>query len=150
MSIRLFVVLTAAAICVAGCSKKNEAEEAREAAAKAEAQLPSGPATMETVDAAPGTTSAATSLPSADTAASSPATMSNVSAEFDVNAVPLSTASLPPFPFFKDPEGQENFLKGSDALKPFDRHYFIAGNKLVAQEGKLAFKEKRSPRFTGK
>ena len=31
MSIRLLALLTAAALCIAGCSKKNEAEEAREA-----------------------------------------------------------------------------------------------------------------------
>jgi hypothetical protein len=85
---------------------------------------------METVDAA--------TLPSADGAvASGPATMATVAADFDASSVPLTTASLPPFPFFKDPEGLENDLKGNDALKPFDRHYFIAGGKLVAQEGKL-------------
>jgi hypothetical protein len=89
---------------------------------------------METVDAAP----AAATMPSADGATvAGPATMAMVSPDFDAASVPTSTASLPPFPFFKDPEGLENDLKGNDALKPFDRHYFIAGAKLLAQEGKV-------------
>jgi outer membrane protein OmpA-like peptidoglycan-associated protein len=93
---------------------------------------------METVDAAPA--SGAATMPAVDSAgAPAPATMATVAADFDVNSVPVTSASLPPFPFFKDPEGTENFLQGSDALKPFDRHYFIAGSKLIAQEGKLAF-----------
>ena len=138
MTIRFVVPMMAAAIALSAlvaCSKKDEAAERREAEAAAAERLPAGPATMETVDAAP---SGAATLPSADGAvAGGPATMATVTPDFDASSVALTTASLPPFPFFKDPEGLENDLKGNDALKPFDRHYFIAGGKLVAQEGKI-------------
>ena len=136
MSTRFLSLLLVALL--AACGQKDEATERREAqaaAAAAEAQLPAGPATMETVDAAP----AGDALPMESAAGAAPAQLSAVTADFDVNAVPFTSASLPPFPFFKDPEGQENFLKGSDALKPFDRHFFIAGSKVVPQEGKVAF-----------
>lgn len=136
MSTRLLPLLLVALL--AACGQKDDAAERREsqaAAAAAEAQLPAGPATMETVDAAPD----GATLPADSAASGSPAQLTAANADFDVNAVPFTSASLPPFPFFKDPEGQENFLKGSDALKPFDRHFFIAGSKVVPQEGKVAF-----------
>lgn len=141
MTIRFVVPLIAVVIAVSGvaaCSKKDDAAERREAAAAAAAaaeRLPSGPATMETVDAAPSNPAA---LPSGDAPVDGgPATMATVAAEFDPASVALTATSLPPFPFFKDPEGLENDLKGNDALKPFDRHYFLAGGKLVTQEGKI-------------
>lgn len=141
MTIRFVVPMMAAAIALSAlvaCSKKDDAAERREAEAAAAAaaeRLPAGPATMETVDAAP---SGAATLPSADGAvAGGPATMATVTPDFDTSSVAMTTASLPPFPFFKDPEGLENDLKGNEAIKPFDRHYFIAGGKLVAQEGRI-------------
>jgi OOP family OmpA-OmpF porin len=138
MTIRFVVPLMAAAIALSGlsaCSKKDDAAEIRAAEAAAAERLPAGPATMETVDAAPAV---GTTLQTTDGAAPvGPATMATVTADFDPASVAQTTASLPPFPFFKDPEGLENDLKGNDALKPFDRHYFIAGGKLVSQEGKI-------------
>jgi hypothetical protein len=131
MTMRFVVPLIAAVVALSGlaaCSKKDDAAERREAAAAAAAaaeRLPSGPATMETVDAAPSSP------------AGGAATMATVAADFDPTSVALTSTSLPPFPFFKDPEGLENDLKGNDALKPFDRHFFLAGAKLVTQEGKI-------------
>jgi OOP family OmpA-OmpF porin len=124
MASRFVVLLLAATASLAACSGGNEAEQRRDAEAAAAAALPSAPAELPTV----------ASLPTAGGSAELPV----MAAELDVASVPVTTASLPPFPFFKDPEGLENELKGSDAQKPFDRHWFIAGGKLVALEGKIA------------
>lgn len=131
MTIRFILLATAACLLLAGCSKKDEAAERREAEAAVAQQLPSGAATLPTADSVPGETA---TLPSGD---GGPPTLPTVAADFDPASVPETAASLPPFPFFKDPEGLENELKGNDALKPFDRHYFIAGAKVVPQEGRI-------------
>jgi OmpA-OmpF porin, OOP family len=112
-------VLVGVVLVVAGCSSKDEVEEPR----KAEAA---------TVQDAAG-------LPTqpADAAASDGATMLAVSADFDPQSVAETTVALPPFPFFKDPAGLVNDLQGPDTLISFDRHYFIAGDKIVAQEGRM-------------
>jgi OOP family OmpA-OmpF porin len=133
------VALLGVVLALSACSRKDEAEERRSAEAAVSAELPSEPATLPTEDAS----GAGASLPTADGGAAAGATggaaeLPTVAADFDVNSVPLTTASLPPFPFFKDPEGLENELKGTDASKPFDRHFFIAGGKVVAEEGKIA------------
>jgi OOP family OmpA-OmpF porin len=62
-------------------------------------------------------------------------------AEFDVASVTPSAVALPPFPFFKDPEGLKNNRQGADALQSFDRHGFLAGGKYVTQEGRVALFE---------
>jgi OmpA-OmpF porin, OOP family len=130
------LALLSVVVALAACSKKDEAQERREAEATVSAQLPSEPATLPTEDAA------GSSLPTSDAGAEGApagvAELPTVAADFDVSSVPLTTASLPPFPFFKDPEGLENELKGSDASKPFDRHFFIAGGKAITEEGKIA------------
>jgi outer membrane protein OmpA-like peptidoglycan-associated protein len=132
----LFGALFGAAVALTACSKKDDVEDRRAAEAAVSAQLPSEPASLPTEDATgasmPGSDPAAGAAP-ADAAA-----LPTVAADFDVSSVPLTTASLPPFPFFKDPEGLENDLKGPDASKPFDRHFFIAGGKAITEEGKLA------------
>src|SRR5262245_7310660 len=116
MTLRLILLAAAAGILLAGCSKKDEAAEKRAAEAAVAEQLPSGPASLPTSDTVPGE---AATLPSSE---GGPPTLATVAADFDPGSVPETTASLPPFPFFKDPEGLENELKGNDALKPFDRH----------------------------
>jgi OmpA-OmpF porin, OOP family len=131
MTLRLILLATAAGILLAGCSKKDDAAEKRAAEAAVAEQLPTGPATLPTSDTVPGEAAA---LPSSD---GGPPTLATSAADFDPDSIPETQASLPPFPFFKDPEGLENELKGNDALKPFDRHFFIAGAKIVPQEGKL-------------
>ena len=60
-----------------------------------------------------------------------------VDTEFSVESVPVSTVSLPPFPFFKTPEGLENNLNEKDSNIGFERHFFLAGKKLIPVEGKL-------------
>ena len=56
---------------------------------------------------------------------------------FDPADVPESTASLPPFPFFKAPEGLASTLSDRDRNKNFDREHMIAGDKVVVVEGKV-------------
>lgn len=58
-------------------------------------------------------------------------------ADFDPASVPESTAALPPFPFFDIPEGLASTFDEKDKLVNFDRHYFIAGDKAVAVEGRI-------------
>jgi OOP family OmpA-OmpF porin len=58
-------------------------------------------------------------------------------AEFDPASVAESSATLPPFPFFKEPEGLVTTLDDKDRNKNFDREHMIAGGKVVAVEGKV-------------
>ncbi len=57
--------------------------------------------------------------------------------DFSVESVPITTVSLPPFPFFKAPDGLVNNYDDKDSMIGFDRHFFLAGDKLVPVEGKL-------------
>jgi OOP family OmpA-OmpF porin len=133
MSLR--IVLLSLGLVLAGCSNKNDAAEQRAAEAEVAAQMPSGP---ESLPMQEGSSPAAmpTTEGSGDMSAAG-ATMTTVTPDFDPASVQTTSASLPPFPFFKDPEGLVNDLQGADQVVAFDRHYFIAGNKLVAQEGKM-------------
>jgi len=58
-------------------------------------------------------------------------------AEFDPASVPESTA-VPPFPFFKAPDGLVSNIDGKEHNKSFDREHMIAGDKIVAIEGKVS------------
>lgn len=83
---------------------------------------------------APAPATAATPAP----AAPAPTTDTPAApAEFDPASVPDSTASLPPFPFFKSPDGLDSTFDEKDKLVNFDRHFFIAGDKAVAVEGRI-------------
>src|SRR5688572_2278294 len=57
--------------------------------------------------------------------------------EFDPPSVAESSASLPPFPFFKEPEGLTSTFDDKDRRKNFDREHMIAGDRIVAVEGKV-------------
>lgn len=58
-------------------------------------------------------------------------------AGFNVDQVPPSTATLPPFPMFAVPEGLVSIFDEKDKLTSFDRQHFIAGDGIVAVEGKV-------------
>lgn len=83
---------------------------------------------------APAPTPAATPAPAAPAPAAEPPV---APADFDPASVPDSTASLPPFPFFKSPDGLDSTFDEKDKLVNFDRHFFIAGDKAVAVEGRI-------------
>lgn len=90
-------------------------------------------------DTAPAAEPAAAAQPAAPAAtdpATAPATPA-AAADFDPASVPETTATLPPFPFFAIPEGLESTFDEKDKHVPFDRHFFIAGRKAVAVEGKI-------------
>jgi OOP family OmpA-OmpF porin len=69
--------------------------------------------------------------PAPEAAAAAPAT------DFDPASVPDSTAALPPFPFFAIPDGLTSTFDETDKHVNFDRHFFIAGDKAVAVEGRI-------------
>lgn len=89
---------------------------------------------------APADTPAPAPAPVATPAPAAPAPAAETPtapADFDPASVPDSTASLPPFPFFKSPDGLDSTFDEKDKLVNFDRHFFIAGDKAVAVEGKI-------------
>lgn len=89
---------------------------------------------------APADTPAPAPTPAATTAPAAPAPVAETPAApagFDPASVPDSTASLPPFPFFKSPDGLDSTFDEKDKLVNFDRHFFIAGDKAVAVEGRI-------------
>ncbi len=101
------------ALCLPGCKREAPAEPAPAAAAEVAA-------------------------PSAEPSPAAPApAVAAAPADFDPASVPESTATLPPFPFFKLPEGLESNFDEKDKNVNFDRHFFIAGSKAVAVEGKI-------------
>jgi outer membrane protein OmpA-like peptidoglycan-associated protein len=89
---------------------------------------------------APADTPAPAPAPAATPAPAAPAPAAETPAapaDFDPASVPDSTATLPPFPFFKSPDGLESTFDEKDKLVNFDRHFFIAGDKAVAVEGRI-------------
>lgn len=100
---------------------------------KKEEAAPTTPSVVE--PAAPE----AVAKPADTTESTTPATetAAPASTEFSVESVPISTVALPPFPFFKTPEGLVYAQDEKDSLIGFDRHFFLAGKKLVPVEGKL-------------
>jgi OmpA-OmpF porin, OOP family len=112
-TLRLLCLSSLGALCLAACDRSGS-------------ETPAAPAEPAPVaEAAP-----AAPVAPAEVAPAAPA-------EFDPASVPESTATLPPFPFFGIPEGLESTFDEKDKKVPFDRHYFIAGNKAVAVEGKI-------------
>jgi OmpA-OmpF porin, OOP family len=86
----------------------------------------------------PATPVATTEPAASSEAATAPAeATAPVSTEFSVESVPVSTVTLPPFPFFKTPEGLSNNLDDKESMIGFERHFFLAGKKLIPVEGKL-------------
>jgi len=92
------------------------------------------------VASTPSAKLAATPVPAAPAAVPATAATATVTApasEFSVESVPVSTATLPPFPFFKTPEGLTSAYDGNDSIIGFARHFFIAGKKPMLVEGRL-------------
>ncbi len=115
--------------CLSAC--RNENAEAVPAAA---------PVATVAEPAAPGAPAADAPAPTATEtapAAAQEAPAAASGAEFDPATVPESTATLPPFPFFKEPEGLVSTYADKDRRKNFDRKHMIAGDKVVAIEGKV-------------
>jgi OmpA-OmpF porin, OOP family len=109
-------LLMLAALCMPACKREMPAE-----AAPAPAQTAAPPAATEPAPAP----------------AETPATAPAPAADFDPGTVPESTATLPPPPFFKTPEGLESTLDEKEKVVNFDRQHFMAGKKIVPIEGKI-------------
>ncbi|MDQ2702053.1 MAG: OmpA family protein [Pseudomonadota bacterium] len=61
--------------------------------------------------------------------------------DFDPASVPVSSAALPPFPFFKAPDGLASALKADERELSYDGQYFLAGDKAILVEGRI-FRDK--------
>jgi OmpA-OmpF porin, OOP family len=114
---------------VSGCQRQDAppaatASQAANAAPAPTAQ-PAGPAPIAEAPAAVAATPAPAAAPPA--------------ADFDPASVPVTTATLPPFPFFKEPEGKRSIHSGNPKWRErgFNRFGFLAGKKLVTVEGQL-------------
>jgi OmpA-OmpF porin, OOP family len=118
-TLRLFCLSSMGALCLAACDR---------GAGSVSPEASTGPAAAPATEAAP----APTAPPATAEATPPPA------AEFDPASVPESTAVLPPFPFFKALEGLTTTFTESERNINFDRTHMIAGNKVVAIEGRIA------------
>ncbi|QYF94358.1 OmpA family protein [Massilia sp. PAMC28688] len=114
-------LVMASAVVLTGCNKKQ-------ADATPDAVVAPAPAAAETAAAAPA--------PAANPAAT-PAPVAAPGASFDINSVPMSTATLPPFPYLDWPakleEGQRN-----EEEQEFDGVSVIAGTDVRPVEGRVS------------
>jgi outer membrane protein OmpA-like peptidoglycan-associated protein len=111
-------ILSIAMLCAAACGRPQD--EPSDAAALVE---------FAATIAAPGP--APRDVPISD------ATAPAVAGGFDPASVPVTSASLPPFPFFKVPEGLESTFSDKERNIPYDGQYFLAGDKAVLVEGRI-------------
>lgn len=123
------LVILVSALSITACQKQDTPATT---AAKPPA---ASPATKPAADAPPPqpAESASASAP-AGTPAAAP-----VAADFDPTSVPVTTATLPPFPFFKEPSGQRSihWSNPKERERGFNRGHFIGNKKLIAVEGQL-------------
>ena len=132
-------------LCLALCGLVACAEGASDAVAGNVAPVPQAAEASVAVPAESDTTEAVESAPTpapveavAATAVDAPAPdVPAAPREFAPADVPESTATLPPFPFFKAPEGLISTLAEKDRSKRFDREHMIAGDKVIVLEGKV-------------
>ncbi len=66
-----------------------------------------------------------------------PGTAAPAPTGFSPESVPLTTVALPPYPFFKTPEGLVSTYAEKDRSIPFDAQYFMVGDKPTLVEGKI-------------
>jgi len=120
------LLLLLAAMSLAGCR-----QSATDANASDASTAPAATATITTPAsiAIPAPVTAATSGDAGSTAAST---------DFDPASVAESSATLPPFPFFKAPDGLSSVQDEKTRNSSFDREHMIAGGKVVALEGKVS------------
>jgi OmpA-OmpF porin, OOP family len=125
--------LIVAAMLASGC-QRQDASPAKTANAAPPTATPSQqPATASSSAPAPEPPKTSEASATPPTAVATPV------ADFDPTSVAITTAALPPFPFFREPAGKRSThwgdLKSRD--RGFNRAHFIAGKKLIAIEGKL-------------
>jgi OmpA-OmpF porin, OOP family len=123
------LLLIAAASLMYGC-QRNEPPIKTAAATAA----PAAPA----ASASPAAPAASSAQNAPETPPVAPASAA-ATADFEPTSVPITTATLPPFPFFKEPEGKRSIHSANLKWRErgFNRFGFLAGKKLVAIEGQL-------------
>jgi OOP family OmpA-OmpF porin len=124
---RWMPILFTALLAASGCARSEPpAAAAVEALPAASAQAAGDAATVALASAA-----ASTTLVAAEAAG------------FDPTSVPVTSTSLPPFPFFKTPDGLVSVYDDKDKDKhiSYDGQYFIAGDQAVLVEGRI-FRDK--------
>jgi OmpA-OmpF porin, OOP family len=92
---------------------------------------------VATVDAPTVEATATASAPDAAAVTAAAPAAAAADTGFSVDKVAVSTAALPPFPFFKIPGGLVGNVKDEKTTVDFARHYFLAGKKMMAVEGRL-------------
>src|SRR5688500_649422 len=107
-------------ICLSACRSEQADAAANDPAATADPAMAAAPAA-----AAPET---AANTPDA---AAAPEAAPQAAVSADPTDIPESPADLPPFPFFKEPEGLVSTFDDKDRRKNFDREHMIAGDKVV-------------------
>ena len=113
-------LLMASAVLLTGCKKK-------EAEAVPDAVLVSAPAAPAAATTAPPAAAPAATAPEPATA----------SGKFNIESVPMSTATLPPFPYLDWPVKLEPGSRSNSAELDFDATSVIAGNELRSVEGRV-------------
>lgn len=87
--------------------------------------------------AAPAPAPTPTPTPAAQDAPAPGAATPPATAGFDPASVPVTSASLPPFPFFETPDGLQSTYGDKERDIPYDGQYFIAGDTPVLVEGRI-------------
>ena len=124
MRLRSLTALLAATLVLSACSKS------------AEPQAPAAATTPAATDATADTGALAATAPTAAVPAEA-ASAATVATEFNPDNVPEAAVALPPFPFFQPPSGLASELAVKDRNVAFDREHMIAGDKVIALEGKV-------------
>ncbi len=137
-------ILALAALLASGCSRGEPGPAPEAGLAQAQQQPaqtgidPPGETAqaraMQAAASTPVDAPATDAMPVTDAETS---TASTTEAGFDPASVPVTDASLPPFPFFKTPEGLQSSLDDKDKNVSFDGQYFIAGDKPILVEGRI-------------
>ena len=117
-------VLACAVVLLSACKRGAEP-----------AAAPAAPSVSAPSPAAPATTAAAAPAAAATAAAAS------AGAPFDLNAIPVSQATLPPFPYFSWPDKLNPAQRRIKVEQEFDAGYVVAGNTLRTVEGRVAVHE---------
>lgn len=92
--------------------------------------------TDQTTENATNAVDPAATAPQNDTNATAPETATPPEG-FSVDSVPLTTVSLPPFPFFKVPDGLTSTYSAKEQNISFAGQYFMVGEKPTVVEGKI-------------
>jgi OmpA-OmpF porin, OOP family len=119
---RLLIGSTLFLLLLSACNRQDTSPTATTPVEKNTPEAATGPATP------PVTAAVEAVAPKAD-------------AGFSVENIPLSTATLPPFPFFDMPEGLVGKIKADKSTVDFARHFFLAGKKMIPVEGRLYHNE---------